>query len=176
LLVYLIATLIAYLIILSILSTNTTHGNLFKLKRQTTEVKFNFKKEKIIKDALEYFCINNSDTCKNKKDDQGNILLTLSDISSEMPSDFDLNSSLGGNIEDTFYILPSQNKIEFFLNIKDPTVRYFYLHNYQGREFGLKPLCNETEADKTEDTHPPCKTDLVYHDYPMSTNLKDALK
>jgi hypothetical protein len=165
----LIAGLIAYLVIISYISTSMIENSSENIKLTYTKIAYTFPKEEVIRVATEAFCKINTDKCKN--DQQVSITNDLK--SGYLTSEFQLNNDIGGQINDIVKITTTEIQIK--QTIPDQTKRYLYLNHYNGRKYGIPPKCTSTDETHTEITKPPCTSTEVYHKYPVSEELKGVL-
>lgn len=163
-----IATLIAMLVIASYMATSDIVVNAVDIKLRFERVKYIYQIEKIIADATEQLCQEDSTTCKNNEE-SGVVTLTLSDLSGYLPDNFssdNLNGGTFGNIE----IFNNYTTLRINHNIPDKYSRKIYLTYFKGREFGVAPDCQSGVVDSA------CSDENVVHDYATSLDTRSALK
>ena len=163
-----IATLVAMLVIISYMATSDIVVNAAEVKIKFEKIKYVYQIEKIIVDATEQLCQNDSATCKNNESN-GVITLTLSDLAGYIPDNFssdNLNGGTFGNIE----IFNNYTTLRINHNIPDQYSRKVYLTYFKGKEFGVAPDCQSGTVDTA------CNDENVLHDYATMLATRSALK
>ena len=166
--VNIIAPLIAMLVIISYMATSDIVINAVDTKLKFEKVKYVYPIERIIADATEQLCQEDSTTCKNNES-AGVITLTFSDLVGYLPDNFssdNLNGGTFGNIE----IFNNYTTLRINHNIPDQYSRKIYLTYFKGREFGVAPLCQSGTVDTA------CSDENVVHDYATTLATRSALK
>lgn len=167
--VSMIASLVVMLVILSYMATSGIVSDANNVKVTYEKVKYIYSIEKSLLTATENLCQVNYLACKNKEVN-GIIYLTLNDLVGYMPDNFDNSNFNGGGFTD-IQILNNYSTFRLIQNIPVDIGRKIYLNHYQGREYGISPYC--VSGDKNSAI--PCNTEYVYHDYPTTLALRNAL-
>lgn len=165
----LIATLIAILVIVTYMATSGIVTNANEVKITYEKIKFVYSIEKVLVNATENLCQKDYLACKNKEN-SGVITLTLNDLVGYMPDNF-TNSNLNGGIFGNIQILNNYSTIRINQDVPGNTARNIYLKHYIGKEYGIAPNCVSGSINTTI----PCDNTYVYHDYPSTLSLRNAL-
>lgn len=168
-LISMIATIVAMLVIVLYMASSGMVTNASEVKITYEKVKYSYMIEKVVVDAVESLCQKTPTVCKGKESG-GVITLTQSDLSAHLPTGFDFSNLNGGNINN-IKVEKNYTTIKLTHNIPSDVARKIYLKHYQGKEFGISPRC----VIGSETTQVPCNSNLVYHSYPTSLALRNAL-
>lgn len=162
-----IAGIVIILTIMTYLVTSSSVVNYQSVKIAYERAKYVFNVEETIVTAVENTCSKHVDFCKAKEID-GEIVLTIGDISSYLPDSF-INSNLNGANFNRIAIKKNYSTIRLDHNIDNKESRHIYINYYSGKKYGTPPQCRDGIVDNN------CSTMAVYHEYPSSTKLMEAL-
>lgn len=179
-----IAAVIVYLVILSYLASSNLVSNGADTKLKYQKVSFMYKKEKVIKDATEYFLqsntthcqVNTNDPSADNVDDDGNCMVHFSDLTGYIPSGFDFtDNGLNGSFQEPILITDNNTAIRIPATINDRISRNLYIKHYLGKEYGIAPECKNPNNDTNTINENRCLDEYVYHDYPTTLETRAAL-
>ena len=165
-----IAAVISLLVIVAYMSSSSLVVDTSQLRIAFEKMKYTFSIEKVIAESVESFCQEDPATCKSFES-SGVITLTMGNIASYLPANFNNDNLLGGNYS-YIEIYNNYSTIRITHNVPSDISRKVYLNHYAGKEFGIPPKCHSG----SETTSPPCLSEVVEHNFPTSLETRAALQ